>query len=124
MIINNGDGTYTMGPADVICIFRLPSGWYHMAVLEENPMPGPIKPIGECDFIRLKSKMHHTEGAETLEGAQQHLLELRKQIKIGDANVVSDAALDISDPVTVFPVRNWTKEKIPLKEALGFPVAV
>ncbi len=119
MIIQNDDGTCTMGPADIICIFRLPSGRYHVAILEEHPMPGPVQPIESLDFIRLKSKMHHTTGAETLEGAQAHLAELRKRLRMEDTNVVSDIAIDIGDPVCVIPVTNWIKEKIPLKSALG-----
>ena len=106
MLINNGDGTFILGPADIICIYRLPDGRYHLAVLEERPMPGPIKPIEELSFIRLKSSMHHTSGAETIQGAQEHIAELRKKVKIEDANIVSDVAIDMEDPVSVILARN------------------
>ena len=67
MLSNNGDGTYTLGPADVMCIFKLPTGRHHVAILEESPMPGPPQPLDALSFLRLRSKMHHTGGAETLE---------------------------------------------------------
>lgn len=119
MLVNNGDGTYTMGPADVMCIFRLPTGRYHLVILEESPMPGPIQSLDSLSVIRLKSRGHHTDGAETLEGAQAHIAEYRKKLKIKDANVLSDVAIDMEDPVCVFPVRNWIRDNIPLKEAFG-----
>lgn len=121
MIINNGDGTLTMGPADVICVFRLPTGRYHLAILEEKPMPGPLVPIDELDIVRLKSDGHHTIGAETLEGAQKHIAEYRQKLIVDDANVVADVAFEIADPVCVLHVRNWIKERMPLKEAFGLP---
>lgn len=118
-MFQNEDGTYTLGPADVLCIFRLPTGRFHVTLLEEQPMPGPIQPIEELNFIRLKSKMHHTVGADTLEGAQQQLQELRQKIKVSDLCVIADVAVDIEDPVCVLPVRNWIRERITLKEAFG-----
>lgn len=121
MLINNGNGTFAMGPADVICVFRLPTGRHHVAILEENPMPGPMGPIDELSIIRLKSKGHHTTGAETLEGAQHHIAEFRQKLIVDDANVVADVAFDIDDPVCILHARNWIKEKMPLKEALGLP---
>ncbi|MDO8408156.1 MAG: hypothetical protein Q7S95_02890 [bacterium] len=119
MLIGNNDGTYVAGPADIACIFRLPGGRYHIAVLEEYPMPGPPKSVDELDFIRLKSKMHHTAGAETLEGAQEHLAQLRKKIEFKDTNVVGDISIDMDDPVCVIQVRNWIRETMSLKEAMG-----
>lgn len=119
MLLRNEDGTYTCGPADVLCIMRLPSGRFHVTFLAEKPMPDPIQAIGELDFLRLQSGMHHTVGADSLEGAQQHMVEMRKMIKLADSNVVADIAFDRDEPVCTLVVRNWIKERMPLKEALG-----
>jgi len=121
MLMDRGNGTKGAGPADIICILKLPAGTYHVAFLEENPLPGPIQPIAELPAIRLKSKMHQTIGAPTLEEAQGHLKKLREKIIVNDTNVVSDVALEVNDPVMNLMVTNWTKESlhVTLKDALG-----
>lgn len=119
MLISNGDGTSTAGPADIICIICLPVGSYHAIILEERPLPGPIKPLAQSDLIRLKSKGHETVGHETFEGARASLAELRKRIIFRDENVVADVAFGVDDPVQVWIVGNWLNGKMSLKEALG-----
>lgn len=91
MLIDNGDGTYIVGPLDVLCILRhAETGRFHAAFFEEMPMPGPVPPADEVEVIRLKSKMHHTEGSDTLEGAQEHLGELAKQLYIDPMMILRD----------------------------------
>lgn len=57
-----------------------------MYMWEEYPFPGTF-PSDGTGPLRLKSKMHHTEGSETLEGAIEHVRQTRKKITIPDANV-------------------------------------
>jgi hypothetical protein len=46
---------------------------FHACLWIEYPLPGSLQ--GE-NVVRLKSKFHHTEGADTFEGALQHIAEL------------------------------------------------
>lgn len=88
MLIQNSDGTMTAGPKDIICILNdQSSGKYHAAFFEEAPLPGNPTDIG---FVRLKSKMHHTQGSDTLEGAKEHVKGMLEKIIVDDANVWSD----------------------------------
>lgn len=119
MLLQQDNGTFLAGPADIICILQLPKGIYHAAFFEEHPMAGQTKPINELEFLRLKSKMHHTTGADTLEGAQEHVKEMREKIILSDDNIMIDEAIPVTDPVNVWPVLNWTKGNMTLKEALG-----
>lgn len=109
MILQRDDGTCDVGPLDIICILKLPAGTFHAAFFEEAPMPGPVQPIDSLTFVRLKSKMHHTGGALTLEGAQEHLDELRLKIHLPDTNVVREEAIEIADPVSVWILGNWKR---------------
>ena len=118
MLMERGDGTFDGGEADFICILRLPSGTYHATVFEEHPLPGPVKPISELTTVRVKSKMHHTVGSPTFEGAQKHVEELRDRIVLPDENVVSDEALEVDDSVSNRLLPNWTRGGVTLKEAL------
>ena len=118
MLIDNGNETYTVGEADIICILKLPTNTYHVAFFEEHPLPGQVKPIGELDFLRLKSKMHHTQGSPTLEGAQVHLDEMRGKLIIPDANVLKERAISVEDPVNTWVLPNWIKDNKPLSEIL------
>lgn len=118
MLIPQENGTVSAGPADILCILKLPTGRFHPAFFEEHPMPGPIKPIEELSFVRLKSKMHHTSGMETLEDATAHIADLRKKLIISDENVVSDEAFEVIDPMSVLAIKNWTTGQITLKSAL------
>lgn len=73
MMIENGDGTYTSGPLDVVLIYHnVRAGTFHTAYYAEAPFPGPVAPVGETPLVRLVSKMHHTTGHATLEEAQEN----------------------------------------------------
>lgn len=88
MLINNGDGTFTAGPLDVLCILHnVKKGRFHAAFFEESPFPGPVPDVDDVKVVRLKSKAHHTEGAETLEGALEHLDDLAAQIQVPPENI-------------------------------------
>ena len=83
MLIRDDDATYLAGPLDAILILRhVETGRYHVAFFEERPPPGPSKPIDDVDVVRLMSRMHHTEGSETLDGANVHVDEIKKQIDV------------------------------------------
>ena len=94
------------GPLDILCILKLPAGTFHAAFFEEYPLPGPLMPA--ASLVRLKSKMHHTAGASTLEGAQEHLDDLKQKISVPAGNVLRDAAIEVDDPVNVWLVPNWS----------------
>lgn len=110
MLLDNGDGTYMAGPLDVICILQdEDTGRFHAAFFEEHPLPGPVESVEETSTVRLFSRMHHTGGADTLEGAKAHFQQLRNTIQIEDANVSDepiswDGQLGI---VWMFP--NWKR---------------
>lgn len=118
MLIEKEKDVFQGGIADVICILKLPGGTFHVAFYEEHPMPGPVRPIKDLDFIRLKSKMHHTAGALTLEGAQKHLDDMRAKIKIPDNNVARNIALDMEDPVSTLILPNWVRANKTVEEVL------
>jgi hypothetical protein len=118
MMIDNGNGTFTAGEADIICILKLPTNTYHVAFFEEHPFAGQVKPIKEEPMLRLKSKMHHTKGSLTLEGAQVHLDDMRTKLIVLDSNVIRDRAIEVQDPVNVWVVPNWIKENKQLAEVL------
>lgn len=85
MLMPNGDGTYTGGNQDIICILNdVNTGKYHAAFFEESPLPGGNEEVG---FLRLKSKMHHTQGAETIEDAFKHVDDMRQKVHVSDDNV-------------------------------------
>ncbi len=92
----------------MICILKLPTGTYHSTFFEERPLPGPVASVSDTKLVRLKSKMHHTQGSPTLEGAKEHLAQLRERIKVEDRNVLADAAVEVDDPVDVWMIENWT----------------
>lgn len=75
-------------------------------------MPGPIVPVDKLEVVRLKSKMHHTEGAETLEEAREHLADLASKVELPEGNVWDgeDQVRDVAEAgpdVMVAP--NWKK---------------
>ncbi len=118
MLIENTDGTFTLGPADVICILRLPAGTYHVAIMEEFRSQWAWMPFNLLKTIHLKTCSYHTLGAHTLEGAQQEMAELRQKFTVDDANVVADVALNARIPRCIIQVQNWVTRKTSLKEAL------
>jgi len=119
MLIDNGDGTCFCGPSDIVYILRLPNDRYHVVFTEEHPMPGPIRDIETLEVLRMKSKMHHTTGADDFAGAQQHLQEMLTKLKIQPENVVSEVAFDSDDPVRSFMLANWTRGGVSLRDALA-----
>lgn len=88
MLLANGDGTYTGGAFDVLCILHnVETDTYHAAIFLERPMPGPVLSVENTKIVRLMSKGHHTEGAPTLEEAQKHLDEFAEKIKVPEENI-------------------------------------
>lgn len=88
MMLNNGDGTHTGGPYDVIMILHnVKTNRFHVAFYEEALFPGGVDAETNQGIVRLKSKMHHTAGADTLEEAMIHLEDLRKKLHLPDQNV-------------------------------------
>jgi hypothetical protein len=82
------DSGWIAGLWDLLAIVRDTStGRFHVYAFYEAPPPGPYNP--DLEFVRLKSKMHHTTGATTFEEALGHLAETRKKIQIADDNVWS-----------------------------------
>ena len=90
MLIRNDDGTYLAGPLDAICVLHhTQTGRYHAALFLERPFPGPIQALEDVRVVRLASHAHHTEGADTLEGAQAHVDDLTSKIEV-HGNVFRD----------------------------------
>ena len=118
MMIPQEDGTVLASPADMMCIlWDVQANRYHVAFFEESPMPGPIKPLQELEFIRLKSKMHHTTGAETLEGAKTHMVEMRKKLSILDTSVLEEPIEWDGRIGLVFMAANWLRDKRSIQKA-------
>lgn len=118
MLIDNGNKTFTGGEADIICILKLPTHTFHAAFFEEHPLPGEPKPIKKEPLLRLKSKMHHTTGSETLEGAQTQLDDLRSRIILPDTNIIRDRAIKVDDAVNTLVLPNWIKENKSVADVL------
>jgi hypothetical protein len=112
MLIDNGNGTFEAGELDVLCILHDENtGKYHAAFFEEHPMPGEIKPIEETNLVRLLSKMHHTEGSTTLEGAIKHLNDLATMINVPKENIWRDPMeWNGEKGITIFK-KNWRMKK-------------
>ncbi len=110
MMIDNGNGTFTAGGLDVLCIlYDVNKNRYHAAFFEESPMPGRVKSIDETDIVRLRGKMHHTGGSDTLEGALGHLKELSEKVIVPEENVWKDP-IDWNGEIGITLIRNnWRK---------------
>jgi hypothetical protein len=77
VLIHSNNETCFAGPLDAILILRhAATGRYHVAFFEEQPPPGPRQAVDDVQVVRLKSRMHHTAGSDTLEGAGVHVDEL------------------------------------------------
>lgn len=112
MMIDKGNGTYAAGLLDVLCILRnVNTGKYHAAFFEEIPVPGKVEPMNETEIVRLRSKMHHTTGSETLDGALDHLKELREKIIVPDENVKKEPIDWNGEIGTTFVWENWRKNQ-------------
>ena len=92
MLIDNGDGTHTGGPLDMhLVLHDVTTDRFHPAFFEEHPMPGLVLPSEEVETIRLKSKMHHTEGFATKEEAIANMKDdLAQKIQLLPLNVVEE----------------------------------
>jgi hypothetical protein len=108
MLLDNGDKTFTAGSLDVICILKdVTTGRFHVAFFEEHPMPGPVTSVKDTKFVRLMSKYHHTEGADTIEGAKEQLKEMRAKFLIRDENV-SEEPIDWNGELGIVWISpNW-----------------
>ena len=113
MLIKQEDDTFLAGPFDVLCILHDPvADRYHAAFFEEHPLPGPVPDPEHTDVVRLKSKMHHTDGAPDLAGALVHLDELAKSIKVPDENIwTKPFEWDAEQMAVVWLLPNWKKTK-------------
>ncbi len=101
-------GVYQAAALDILCILHnTETGRYHAAFFEEYPMPGPIPLVDETKIVRLKSKMHHTDGADTIEVAREHLRELRERILVSDGNVCEKPFPWDGEIGIVWLVPNW-----------------
>ena len=108
MLIRNDKGTFSAGPLDLICILKdVESGRYHAAFFEDRPLPGHSTAMEDSTIVRLRSKMHHTAGAETLEEAKQHVAEMREQIEIDDLSVCEKPVAWDGQIGTVCVLPNW-----------------
>src|SRR3990170_2995396 len=114
MLINNGDGTHTGGALDVLLILHdVTKNRYHAAFFTEAPMPGPIKDVEDVRAVRLQSRMHHTVGSDTLEGAIKHLNELATKILLPPENVWREPHEWDGELGVVLIVGNWRRQSAP-----------
>lgn len=110
MLIPAGDGTFTGGLLDVLVVLHdVGADTYHAAFYEERPMPGPIGSVDQEPYVRLRSKMHHTQGSTTFEGALVHLDEVARRIVLDDANVYRAAAVPWDGEPNMMIVENWRR---------------
>jgi hypothetical protein len=114
MMLRNEDGTYDMGRFDVLGILKDTStGRFHACLWLEHPLPGVPEP--DPELVRLKSKMHHTVGADTFEGAVEHVKELHLKVKVSETNLwikpeqVAERDFNQQGYADVLVVRNWLK---------------
>jgi hypothetical protein len=74
-----------------------------------GPLPEKVKSIEETDIVRLKSKMHHTRGSDTLDRALIHLKELSEKIAVPEDNIFGEPIKWDGTTGTVFLWENWRK---------------
>ena len=110
MLIDNGDGTCTGGPLDVLTILHdVAKNRFHAAFFEEMPLPGPVKDVQDTEIVRLRCKMHHTVGAGDLPEALHHLEELAEKIQLPNENKhLQPMAWDGTLHVVIF-IENWRR---------------
>ena len=108
MMIERAEGKFTGGPLDAHFILHdVTTGRYHVAFFEETPFPGAIPNVEDTKVVRLKSKMHHTSGAATLEEAKRHLDELVQRIELPEENIFREP-LDWDGQIPIILIRpNW-----------------
>ncbi len=74
-----------------------------------GPLPEKVKSIEETDIVRLKSKMHHTRGSDTLDRVLIHLKELSEKIAVPEDNIFGEPIKWDGTTGTVFLWENWRK---------------
>lgn len=110
MLMRNDDGTYLAGPLDAILILHhAQTGRYHAALFLERPFPGPVPPPEEVKVVRLVSHGHHTEGSDTLEGAQEHVDYFKSKIDV-HGNVFRDPVPWDGSHGVVLLRENWRQD--------------
>lgn len=110
MMVSNGDGTFTAGGLDLLCIlYDVNKNSYHAAFFEESPMPGEVKSVEETDIVRLKSRMHHTGGSDTLDGALKHLKGLSEKIIVPEENIWKEPIEWNGQIGVTLIIDNWRK---------------
>lgn len=116
MLIDNGDGTFTCGPLDVLLILLdVAHGTYHAALFAERPLPGSASvDVRDVELVRLECRLSHTRGAPTLEEAQQHLAALCERFKVPETNVWKDRIVAWNGDIQVLLFEpNWLKAENP-----------
>ena len=122
MLIRKDDKSFTGGPLDVLCILhRIETDTFHAAYFEEKMMPGPIVQVSAVATVRLMSHMHHTEGAESFAGAQEHLKDLATKIELPETNIVRDRAIPWDGYPFILMVPNWRQKELPVSAVLPQP---
>lgn len=115
MFVAIGNGQYACGSFDVLAVLHdQRTGRFHAAVLVEDPPPGEPKPLEQVEVVRLRTRMHHTAGADTLEGACEHLREIHKQIHVLDTNIWFDKVFEWDGGHgAMVLVKNWLRSAQP-----------
>ena len=114
-ILNASGQKVTAGPLDLITIvLDAKTKRYHPYFLEWHPLPGQFDAeVKDVTAVRLRSKMHHTAGFETLAEAQDHLRrEIEEKIEIDPENVhIDEDRIRVMDGInaSVILVENWRK---------------
>jgi len=120
MLLEQEDGRLLAGPLDMMCILHnVHNHRYHVAFFEEHPC-GSITDVEHTDVVRLRSKMHHTAGADTLEGALVHLAEMRQKITIDDKNVITTPIGWDGEIGITWIASNWLRDGTDAAQALGY----
>jgi len=109
VMVRNENGTVTMGPLDAMFILQhAETRRFHVCLMEECSMPGPVPDVADTKVVRLKSKMHHTTGSDSFEGALEQLKELRHKVEIHDSNVLLDRPIGWDGAIGfVLVLPNW-----------------
>ncbi len=110
MLIQTEDPkVYRGGPLDVICILHdTQNNTYHPSFLEEKPLPGPVPSVKDTTIVRLKSRMHNTEGFRSFEEAVQNVKEeFAKQILLSEENLWIQKPMEWDGEAFTMMVPNW-----------------
>lgn len=108
MFVNNALSV-SIGPQDVICIFRPRNGLYYAAVLTRRPLEDDMvlaaqkfgKPV-----VWLMTALH-TEGDRSLGKARKKAQKMRRRFGIPSTNSFTDRAFDVETPVSGAFIADW-----------------